>query len=196
MSGTEETTFTIRTEVEWRAINSAVRLEMLVFVIMAGPCGIRELAELMDRAADGLYHHLRQLLSAGLVREAGTRKVGTQVETLYEAVARDITVDKNLRQPRVRERLVSLFRTILQQAQRTVEAAINEQTAVLEGDGANFHLKWQASWLDDRQLKKLMRLQKEIVEIMHAGRKRRKGRQYAVLTYLSPVTPKQRRFEN
>ena len=179
--------FTVRREIEWNAINSAVRLEILVFMIMIGPCGIRELAELMDRPADGLYHHMRKLVGAGLVVEACTRKVGTQTEVVYQTAATDITIDRNIKRKRTRDRVIRLFRTIMQHAQRTMETALRSGKAVLEKDNQNVKLSWLTTWLDDRQLAEIREHQEAIDTILREGLRQRKGQLFAVLTYLAPL---------
>ena len=192
MATAQQDVLTVKRETEWEAINSAVRLEMLVFVQTIGPCSIRDLAELMDRPADGLYHHLRKLVRAGLIVEVETRKAGKQTESVYNAVAKDVTIDRNLRNKRTTERVARLFRTILQHAQRTMENALRSGEASLEEDSRNVRLKWGAAWLDDEQLARLQQHQLAINDILQEGAKVRKGRLYAVLTYLAPVVRNRR----
>lgn len=179
--------FTVRSDAEWSAINSPVRVEMLVFMLTTGPCAIRELASLMDRPADGLYHHMRRLVEAGIVTEVGTRKAGTQIEAIYQTVGKDITVDGNIGRKRTRERRLRLLRTLLQHAWKTVEAAFEAQAAVVEGEQENFRLNWRISWLDDRQLAEVKQHQAAIERILQQGMRQRHGRLFAHLTYLSPV---------
>jgi predicted transcriptional regulator len=187
MATAQQDAFAVKRETEWEAITSAVRLEMLLFVQTIGPCSIRQLAELMDRPADGLYHHMRKLVRAGLIVEVERRKVGKQTEVVYDASAKDVTIDCNLRSKRTTERIARLFRTILLHAQRTVEAALRSGEASVEGDLQNVRLKWGAAWLDDEQLAELQQHQLAINDILQEGAKERKGRLYAVLTYLAPV---------
>lgn len=179
--------FTVRSDAEWSAINSSVRVEMLVFMLTVGPCSIRELASLMNRPADGLYHHMRKLVSAGIVRDVDVRSVGTQTETIYQTVAKDITIERNIGRKRTRDRSIRLFRTMMQHALRVVEAAIETQRAVLEGSKQNFRLNWQVSWLDDRQLAEIKQHQAAISGILQQGMQQRQGQLIAHLTYMVPV---------
>ena len=183
----QPTIYTIRTAAEWDAINSPVRLEMVVFLIVAGTCAIRELAALIDRPADGLYHHLRKLVRAGLVEEVGTRPVGKRTEKLYRTVARDIAVDRDLMTKRTRDRTVRLFRTILQHAQRTIVAAIESGAVVFDGPRANLKFNWLAAWLDDAQMAEIVRHQEAIRQILMDGLQHRHGQLVAVLTYMAPI---------
>jgi predicted transcriptional regulator len=187
MTVPQQELFTVRSDAEWSAINSPVRVEMLVFMLTTGPCAIRELASLMDRPADGLYHHMRKLVGAGIVTEVGTRKAGTQIEAIYQSVGKDITIDGNIGRKRTRERSLRLLRTLLQHAWKTVEAAFEARAAVLEGEQQNFRLNWRISWLDDRQLAEVKQHQAAIERILQQGMRQRHGRLFAHLTYLSPV---------
>lgn len=187
MAEMQQELFTVKSDAEWNAINSPVRVEMLVFLLMAGPCSIRELSSLMDRPADGLYHHMRKLVGAGIVVESGTRKAGTQTESVYQTVGKEITIDRNIARKRTRDRSLRLFRTLLQHARRTVEAAVESGAAVLEGPQQNFRLNWRVSWLGERQLAEIRQLQAAIDRILQHGMQERQGQLMAHLTYLSPV---------
>jgi DNA-binding transcriptional ArsR family regulator len=51
------------------ALASPLRMELIGALRTHGPASIRELAAQLDRPADGLYHHVRTLLKAGIVVE-------------------------------------------------------------------------------------------------------------------------------
>jgi DNA-binding transcriptional ArsR family regulator len=187
MTAPQQDLFTVKSDAEWDAMNSPVRVEMLVFLLTTGPCAIRELSSLMNRPADGLYHHLRQLVGAGIVEEIGTRKVGTQTEAIYRTVGKEITIDRSIGRKRTRDRSLRLFRTMLQHARRTVEAAIESGAALLEGPQQNFRLNWRISWLDDRRLAEIKQHQAAIDRILEEGMQVRQGQLMAHLTYLAPV---------
>jgi hypothetical protein len=187
MAESQEAVFTVRTDAEWEAISSPIRVEMLVFMIVAGTCSIRELAALMNRPADGLYHHIRKLVKARIISEVGVRRVGTQKEMLYRTAAADISIDRNISNRRTRQRTIRLFRTIMKHALRTVEASLNSGETVLEGPRQNLRFNWLASWLDDAQLAKVHAHQDAISKILHEGLQRRDGQLVAVLTYMVPI---------
>src|SRR5262245_9838337 len=65
------------------ALASPLRLEIIAAVKAAGSCAVRELATRMGRPADGLYHHVRTLLRAGILEEIAQRKVGKRIEAVY-----------------------------------------------------------------------------------------------------------------
>src|SRR5580704_8847173 len=72
------------------ALASPLRLELIGALGTHGPASIRELAAQLDRPADGLYHHVRTLLKAGILVERGQRKVGRRTEAVYELTAERI----------------------------------------------------------------------------------------------------------
>ena len=57
------------------ALASPVRIELVGVLQTRGPSSIREMALALDRPADGLYHHVRILLKAGLLVEKD-RQIG------------------------------------------------------------------------------------------------------------------------
>lgn len=181
-------TFVVRKDDEWEAITSAPRLDMVFGLLTAGPCSMRELSELLDRPADGLYHHLRILESAGLVTVVEERSVGARTERVYDLVAPTITVDPSIERQPVRERVSRLFRTMMQHAQREILRSLEGDRAVLRSEGKTVTLKWATSWLDEDRLARVHEHQAAITEIMLEGMRERTGELFSILNYLTPVT--------
>jgi DNA-binding transcriptional ArsR family regulator len=69
------------------ALASPARQELLDALARMGTASLAELAETLGRPADGLYYHVRALEKVGLVRAAGSRKVGRRSERLVRALA-------------------------------------------------------------------------------------------------------------
>src|SRR4051812_783624 len=69
------------------ALTSPVRIEVIGALQTAGPCSIRELAGHMGRTPHGLYHHVRVLVAAGVLRVHETRRVGRRDEAVYALTA-------------------------------------------------------------------------------------------------------------
>lgn len=57
-----------------RALASPLRQDLVDAVVSDGPCTIAELADRVGRPADALYHHVRQLVAAGLLVEEVVRR--------------------------------------------------------------------------------------------------------------------------
>ena len=56
----------------------------------------KQVADILGRKPTGLYHHVRVLESAGLIRQTGTRRKRGTVERYYRAVHRELRVDPAL----------------------------------------------------------------------------------------------------
>lgn len=59
---------------------------------MRDPHSAAELAESFDVPVTRLYHHIKQLEAAGLIRVVATRRVGAATERRYQASARSFTI--------------------------------------------------------------------------------------------------------
>jgi len=74
-------------------LGSPVRVELLEALQIAGePLSVAELARRTGRKPSALYHHLKKLVSAGIIRPAGVEKSGPRDQVLYQPVARQVEV--------------------------------------------------------------------------------------------------------
>jgi len=67
----------------WEVCASPVRAEILSLFEAMGRATVRELAEAMDRPADGLYHHVHRLEAVGIIEEHGRRPAIRGSEVVY-----------------------------------------------------------------------------------------------------------------
>ena len=58
-----------------RCLSSPTRIDIIGAMRALGPLSIRELATYLSRSPDGLYYHVRHMVRAGLVVQAGRRAV-------------------------------------------------------------------------------------------------------------------------
>ncbi|MFM8732529.1 MAG: winged helix-turn-helix domain-containing protein, partial [Phycisphaerales bacterium] len=58
---------------DWAVMMAPVRFELVEVMRDIAPCSVGELADAVDRPADSIYPHLRQLVRIGVVVEAGSR---------------------------------------------------------------------------------------------------------------------------
>lgn len=166
----------IDTAERWRAVTSPRRLEILEFLLSAAPCSVTELAEAMDAAADGLYHHLRILRRAGLVREVGQIDVTGRKVPVFDVVARELRF-LDAGDP---ARLVALWRSLGRRATRLLEASG-------QPDEARLSLRADTGWLDEDQLGKVRKHLLHIHRLFAEGRQSRVGRLYSLTHLLSPI---------
>lgn len=172
---------------QFDAVSSGVRFEMLTFLIAAGPCSIAVLAEQMDRRADGLYHHVRKLMNAGIVREVGYRKSGRQVETIYDSVADHFKFDVDFESGRNVDRILQLMKATLRRSERIMADAIEAGAVSFETDSRNAFIRGETAWLTPDDLRKVIGHLQAIINIFDAGRRQRDGELFAVTFNLSPL---------
>lgn len=172
---------------QWEAFCSGPRLEIVLFLSAAGPCSVAELAHQMGAPPDGLYHHLRKVLKAGIVREVGTRRVGRQTEHLYDLVADHHAFDFDARTGRNMDRFRALIRTLHRRAERVSEAAFEAGVIDPAASPRPFSFWADATWLRDEDVGRVNALLTEIKQIFQAGRTAREGRLYSLTLMLSPL---------
>jgi DNA-binding transcriptional ArsR family regulator len=154
-----------------------------------GALAIRELAAHLDRTADGLYHHVRVLLTAGIVREQGRRRSGTRYESIYALVARRV-VAGDARKTESRAGLIAAGQTALRLAGREFAAAIE---ACPPGKRPTFlRLSRQRAWLSGPALDQARRLVGRLESLLARETVRRRGRLYVVTTVILPVVKRKR----
>lgn len=182
----------VRTQAQWRAILSAVRLELVDAFRRLGPCSIADIAVALDRPADGLYHHLRLLLRAGLLIEAGSRRTHRQNEKLYALAADDLTFDLQLdtRQPyRHFSRLVSLMGAT---GGRHFSAAARAGVLHDERGTKNWFVRNDLAWLTPNDVRQIRNHIDGILELLDKGRENRTGQLYNLCLIGNPVARSRR----
>jgi DNA-binding transcriptional ArsR family regulator len=83
-------TLILRDAAYFKAVESAQRMEILTSLGDAGPASIAELALRLGRTPHSLYHHMRLLLAAKIIR--AERKGKKKKEAVYELTASRIFV--------------------------------------------------------------------------------------------------------
>lgn len=186
-----KTRITISTEEQWEAITSPVRFEICTFLEGAGPCSIAELAELMDVPADSLYHHIRILLKAAIVVEAGFRKKGRQIETIYDVAADEISFD--LESDHHVERINKLNAAVLRQCSRNLKSALESGQARFRGQHRNLYARLETAWLTRDELAEVRQHVEAISSIFENGRKKNRGQLMMACLCLGPVVRSRRK---
>jgi DNA-binding transcriptional ArsR family regulator len=75
-----------------KALIAPMRQEIVDALETGGPCSVSELAAMLQRPADGLYHHLRVLSRVGLVREVSRSRQGRHVFVVYDVAKRPLVM--------------------------------------------------------------------------------------------------------
>jgi DNA-binding transcriptional ArsR family regulator len=98
--GGPEQTLTLTGLEQLRALADPLRVRMLG--AFAEERTTRQVAEILHEKPTRLYHHLKALATAGLIRKTRTRRNRGTLETYYRAVAGSFRADPSLFSPRGR----------------------------------------------------------------------------------------------
>ncbi len=172
---------------QWEAFASGPRVEVVIFLAASGPCSVAELAHQMNTAPDGLYHHLRKLEDAGIVRQVGHRRVGRQTERLFDLVADRHDFDMDIRTGRNVRAFRTLLRALLRRCERLLDAAIGARAIDRAVTPKPYEFRGDATWLAEEDLAELNTHFAAIREIFERGRKTRRGRLFTLTLFMFPL---------
>ncbi len=165
----------VTSDKHWNAVTSPTRFEILEQMRSAAPCSVAGLARQMDRPADGLYHHLRKLLGAGLIREVGQRPVGKQVETVYDLSYERMLYEIDPASGRNVKQMTRLSGALMRLCGRVVEAGLSDSGMIGTGPAQNTWSRLDTTWLTDVALAEVNEHLAAIRRLMIEGNRRREG---------------------
>jgi hypothetical protein len=180
----------IATPAAWRTILSPIRREIVESMQELGPCPIADVANACGRPADGLYRHVRILVKAGFLVDAGTRKGKRNVERLFDAAADDfapprLRLDSSAAE---REAIAATAEALAKSTTRSMRASAAAGRLECQADRRNFHLQHHLSWLTADRFAEVRALLIRVHALLEAGRRERTGNLYEVLAIATPVT--------
>ena len=180
----------IATAAAWRAILSPVRREILESMQELGPCPIADVAAACGRPADGLYRHVKVLVDAGFLVDAGVRKGRRNTERLFDAAADDFAAPRLRRDSTAAERetVALTAEALARSAARAMRASAAAGRLECAAGARNFSVLHQLSWLTPRRFAELRALSGRMNELLEAGRRDRTGELYEALVIVTPVT--------
>lgn len=192
----------VHTDEQWDALASAPRQEILHYLGPIGPCSIAELARAMNAAADGLYHHVRRLLAAELIRDVGERHTGRRRERVYDLAGERLRFDVDIATGRNVARLSAILSKRLAGAGGSFDRAMRARALRLDDPIADAMMEFATGWLDDDGLARVLRHLQSAAAIVAAGRRARRGRLFSLGLLLNPqvraregaTRPTKRRF--
>jgi DNA-binding transcriptional ArsR family regulator len=138
-----------------RAIRSPVRTQILEILLAQAPLSVADIAARMGRPPAALYHHIKTLAAAGLLRDAGTAGQGRETERLYAPVARGFRVRTEKLTKPGREDFAGLGAAHARYALRRYVRAVETADAVLSGPGRNALVRHLSLRLSSQGLKEL-----------------------------------------
>jgi DNA-binding transcriptional ArsR family regulator len=174
------------------ALTSPVRIELIGALQAHGPSSVRELAAHLGRPADGLYHHIRTLEKAGVLREESRRKVGRREEAVYALTAARIGGEMEPNSRASREAAGRAAAAALRLAAREFAAALLAGEAPCAGDVPRLRTSRQKAWLTDAGLGELHALLSRVEELLSGENERRQGRLFVLTTVLTPLIQRKR----
>ena len=138
--GKPEGTLTLTALDQVRSLADPLRVRMLG--AFAEERTTRQVAEILGEKPTRLYHHLKSLASAGLIRETRTRRNRGTLETYYRAVAGSFRADPSLfAPPGTQEAIDSIgtaIGTMLDQTRSELNSLIASGTGSHEVEGEGF----------------------------------------------------------
>ncbi|MGH7726687.1 MAG: ArsR/SmtB family transcription factor [Candidatus Eiseniibacteriota bacterium] len=118
-------------------LTSPRRQDILDRLSTSGPAPVRAFAREIGLAPSAAYHHVRKLVEAGLLREAGTRTVAGRAERLYAAAAPRMRLARALDDPASRSDLARVVAAMCRQMSRDFASGIRRPEAKSRGRGRN-----------------------------------------------------------
>lgn len=173
---------------DWQVLMAPVRFEIVEAMRGIAPCSVGEIAQALDRPADTLYPHLRQLLRVGVVVEAGQRAGRTRPGKVYDLVADDFRPSFRgagaSATARTIDRSVRGMASIVTRASRKAAAA---GRFAYDDDFKNVISKVENAWLTPEELKTVQSRLLSLKRYLDARKGRRAGSLYLAAFFVVPV---------
>lgn len=215
--------YVISTAAEWAAVSSPVRFEILEFMRMLTPCSLAELGQAMARPSDGLYHHVKVMLKAGIVVPAGDRElrgasspgsarrgrgggVGGEVavggggrraggrrEALFALASTRFRFDIDPATGRNIRAVKKLIAGLCRLSHRAISHAFDAGLPLGVGPGKQIWARSETAWLDDAALAEVNAHILAIDAVFERGRRVRSGKLFQISYYMNPVVRQPRR---
>lgn len=167
------------------ALAAAARQEIVDVLEQMGTVSVAELAGALDRPADALYFHLRALVRAGLVRNAGSRARSGGHEVLYRTAKPALQLRYEPRDAGNRRAVSRIVASMLRLANRDFQRSFHHGQIVVSGAHRELWAWRKVGRLSPEQLARLNQRVQSLAENVSATR--RDGRLYAVTLVLTPL---------
>jgi DNA-binding transcriptional ArsR family regulator len=123
---------TVLTAAQVRSLASPARLEIIEAFSALGRASARELAAHLGRSPGAVYHHLRALEHAGVVREVARRPGARRPEAVYGPAAGRMAVAASPRRGD-QQAAVHAMKAVLRQAARDADRVFAQGVETLKG---------------------------------------------------------------
>jgi hypothetical protein len=178
----------VKSSSHWTLMMAPVRFEMLEAMRSLAPCSVREMALAIDRPADTLYPHLRQLLRIGVVLDAGERQGRTRTERVYDLAADDFRPDFGRTNPASTSKAIDRsMQTMAGIVAKTSRAASRAGLLTYGADVQNVIGKIEMSWLTTAEFIVVRNRLRAIKQFLDRRKTRREGALHLAAFFLLPV---------
>jgi hypothetical protein len=176
---------------------SPTRQDIVDTVTAIGPCSIAEVADALDRPADGLYFHVRRLMAAGLLLPVGTREGAERGALRVDVPKRQMHLEYEPGNAQNRTAVLRVIGSMLRGAERTFRHGMRPGLAVTSGPRRNLWAGRSRGALSAGELKEVNRLLVQLATVMRRGRSDRgrgRGKRtlYEVSFVLAPARQSRR----
>jgi DNA-binding transcriptional ArsR family regulator len=159
----------ILTSAQARLLASPARLEIVEAFGALGRASARELAAHLGRSPGAVYHHVRALEQAGLLREVARRAGSRRPEAVYAAAGGRFAVAAGPTKPAGRPAAAATLKAVLRQAARDADRAF---TGEVEAKGRFHGLQLSAALLP-ADIKRVLALLEQVEAILREAHRRR-----------------------
>ena len=185
--------YIIRSKRQMRALAAPTRQEIVDVLPRMGTVSVAELATALGRPADSLYHHLRILKRAGLVRNAGSRWLEGRRESLFRAVAPEMSLRYELGKKGNGRQINAIIAAMLRLGIRDFSNSFETTDASVSGPNRELWALRKTGWLSRAQIAEVNRYIEKLMHVMAAPS--RNGRLYAVTIVLTPLSRRSHRHD-
>ena len=175
------------TDVQWSALASPHRVQLISLIETLNRATIRELSELTGRTGPSLYPHLEVLEDAQLVTVESVKGTGRSHRVYCAGPALKWSMTAH-GLPDTRGRAVKLALHWLRDAGLRLErwGAVREGGPAAMGLKATGMMVYETTWLDDEQREELNRRVADLIAFIRKARDDRRGRRHNVILYHFP----------
>ena len=185
MRGLEDN-YIIRSKRQMRALAAPTRQEIVDVLPGMGTVSVAELATALGRPADSLYYHLRILNRVGLVRRAGSQRLNGRRETLFRAIAPEMSLCYELGRKGNGSQVNAIIASMLRLGIRDFSNSFKTADASVSGPNRELWALRKTGWLSQAQIAEVNRYIEKLMHVMEVPG--RDGRLYAVTIVVTPLS--------
>ena len=148
------------------ALASAVRLDILDWLVMSGPLTVRALAQVLGRKPTAIYHHLAQMEELGLVRSFPAEVERGRPALVFAPAAPMMRLAHAPLRPENRSAMAKVARVVGNEAAKEYAAAFKSDRWKVEGEGRNLWFFRVVASPSPRRLKQINAMLEQLVDLM------------------------------